>query len=71
MERAVMRRLTTADVTTSLGVTVGLLVALIGIAEQVWKPAGRTVDAWFLGHSVSFGLVRVTAQQGGQWNGRL
>ena len=63
MERAVMRRLTTADVTTSLGVTVGLLVALIGIAEQVWKPAGRTVDAWFLGHSVSFGLVRVTAQQ--------
>ncbi len=63
MERIVMRRLTTADVTTSLGVTVGLLVALIGIAQQIWKPAGRTVDAFFVGSSVSFGIVRVTAQQ--------
>jgi branched-chain amino acid transport system permease protein len=63
MERLVMRRLTTADVTTSLVVTVGLLVALIGFAEQQWPPAGRTVDQWFVGHAVSFGLVRVTAQQ--------
>jgi branched-chain amino acid transport system permease protein len=63
MERLVMRRLTTADVTTSLVVTVGLLVALIGFAEQQWPPAGRSVDQWFVGHSVSFGLVRVTAQQ--------
>jgi len=63
MERLVMRRLTTADVTTSLGVTVGLLVALIGLAEQIWKPAGRTVDAFFAGSKVSFGLVNVTAQQ--------
>jgi branched-chain amino acid transport system permease protein len=63
MERLVMRRLTTADVTTSLGVTVGLLVALIGFAQQQWPPAGRTVDAWFVGHGVSFGIVRVTAQQ--------
>ena len=63
MERFVMRRLTTADVTTSLGVTVGLLVALIGFAEQRWPPAGRSVDQWFVGHSVSFGVVRVTAQQ--------
>ena len=63
MERLVMRRLTTADVTTSLGVTVGLLVALIGFAQQTWPPAGRTVDQFFVGHSVSFGLVRVTAQQ--------
>lgn len=63
MERLVMRRLTTADVTTSLGVTVGLLVALIGFAQQQWKPSGRTVDAFFAGHSVSFGIVRVSAQQ--------
>ena len=63
MERLVMRRLTTADVTTSLGVTVGLLVALIGFAEYRWPPGGRTVDQWFIGHSVSFGVVRVTAQQ--------
>jgi branched-chain amino acid transport system permease protein len=63
MERLVMRRLTTADVTTSLVVTVGLLVALIGFAEQQWPPAGRSVDQWFVGHSMSFGLVRVTAQQ--------
>lgn len=63
MERLVMRRLTAADVTTSLVVTVGLLVALIGFAQQVWPPAGRTVDQFFVGKSVSFGLVRVTAQQ--------
>ncbi|MCU1594685.1 MAG: livH 4 [Frankiales bacterium] len=63
MERLVMRRLTVADVTTSLGVTVGLLVALIGLAQQKWKPAGRSVDSFFAGNSVSFGLVRVTAQQ--------
>ncbi|MDX6198121.1 MAG: branched-chain amino acid transport system permease protein livM [Actinomycetota bacterium] len=63
MERLVMRRLTSADVTTSLVVTVGLLVALIGFAQQLWPPAGRTVDQFFVGHSVSFGLVRVTVQQ--------
>ena len=63
MERLVMRRLTTADVTTSLGVTVGLLVALIGFAEYRWKPAGRSVDQWFVGHSLELGIVRVTAQQ--------
>jgi branched-chain amino acid transport system permease protein len=63
MERIVMRRLTTADVTTQVGVTIGLLVALIGIAEQVWKPMGRHVDDFFAGNSVSFGIVKVTAQQ--------
>jgi branched-chain amino acid transport system permease protein len=63
MERLVMRRLTSMDVTTSLVVTVGLLVALIGFAEQIWPPQGRTVDQFFVGHSVSFGLVRVTVQQ--------
>jgi branched-chain amino acid transport system permease protein len=63
MERLVMRRLTSADVTTSLVVTVGLLVALIAFAQQIWPPAGRTVDQFFVGHSVSFGIVRVTAQQ--------
>jgi branched-chain amino acid transport system permease protein len=63
MERLVKRRLTTADVTTSLVVTVGLLVALIGFAQTQWPPAGRTVDQYFVGHSISFGLVRVTAQQ--------
>lgn len=63
MERLVMRRLTSADVTTSLVVTVGLLVALIGFAQQAWPPAGRSVDQFFVGHSVSFGLVRVTTQQ--------
>jgi branched-chain amino acid transport system permease protein len=63
MERLVMRRLTGSDITTSLGVTVGLLVALIGYAQQQWKPAGRSVDSFFAGHKVSFGDVNVTAQQ--------
>ncbi|MGB8650298.1 MAG: ABC transporter permease [Mycobacteriales bacterium] len=63
VERVMMRRLTQADVTISLVVTVGLLVALIGVAETVWKPGGRNIDEFFVGKGVSFGLVRVTAHQ--------
>ncbi len=63
MERLVMRRLTTADVTTQLGVTVGLLVALIGFAQQFYPPKGRNILPFFNGSGITFGLIRVTAQQ--------
>ncbi|MCU1602330.1 MAG: amino acid/amide transporter rane protein 2, family / amino acid/amide transporter [Frankiales bacterium] len=63
MELLIMRRLTTANTTTQLGVTVGLMVALIGAGQLIWKPGGRRVDAFFNGSKVSFGVVNVTAQQ--------
>ena len=63
LERVMMRRLTQADVTISLVVTVGLLVALIGVAQTIWPPGGRNIPQFFVGQGVSFGLVRVTAQQ--------
>jgi branched-chain amino acid transport system permease protein len=63
LERIMMRRLTQADVTISLVVTVGLLVALIGVAQTIWPPAGRNIPQFFVGQGVSFGLVRVTAHQ--------
>lgn len=63
LERVMMRRLTQADATISLVVTVGLLVALIGVAQTIWPPGGRNITQFFVGQGVSFGTVRVTAQQ--------
>jgi branched-chain amino acid transport system permease protein len=63
LERVMMRRLTQADVTISLVVTVGLLVALIGVAQTIWPPAGRNIEQFFNGDAVSFGIVRVSAHQ--------
>lgn len=63
LERVMMRRLTQADVTISLVVTVGLLVALIGVAQTIWPPKGRNINQFFVGQGVSFGIVRVTVHQ--------
>jgi branched-chain amino acid transport system permease protein len=63
LERVMMRKLTQADPTISLVVTVGLLVALIGAAQTIWPPGGRNITQFFVGQGVSFGVVRVTAHQ--------
>lgn len=63
IERVMMRRLTDAPVAISLVVTVGLLVACIGTAQVVWKPAGRNILEFFPGSAVDLGPVRVTAHQ--------
>jgi branched-chain amino acid transport system permease protein len=55
MQRVVVRDLGTAPVGVSLVVTVGILVALIGVATQVWKPAPRSAPPFFEGHRVEFG----------------
>lgn len=60
IERTMMRRLTSATVTVSLTVTVGLLVALIGFAQSMWPPAGRSVDRFFASSRLRLGEVTVT-----------
>ncbi|MHB8450207.1 MAG: branched-chain amino acid ABC transporter permease, partial [Mycobacteriales bacterium] len=43
IQRLMMRRMSDAPVSVSLVVTVALLVGLIGAAQQLWKPAARSV----------------------------
>lgn len=63
LERLLMRRLVGADVVQSLTVTVGLLVLMIGIAQTVWPPAGRSVPEFFAGRFVRLASVNVTVHQ--------
>ncbi len=63
LERVMMRRLTEAPVAIALVVTVGLLVACIGVAQFVWKPSGRNIEEFFNGDAVQIGPVRVTVHQ--------
>jgi branched-chain amino acid transport system permease protein len=63
LERVMMRKLTDAPVAISLVVTVGLLVACIGVAQVVWPPGGRNILEFFPGHGVTMGPVRVTVHQ--------
>ncbi|UDY22245.1 ABC transporter permease [Nocardioides sp. Kera G14] len=60
VERFVARGLGSAPVGVSLVVTVGLLVGLIGLATQVWKPAARNVPQFFDGHLIHLGSVLIT-----------
>jgi len=58
VQRFVTRGLGEAPTSVSLVVTVGMFVGLIGVAQQVWPPAARTVAPFFKGHKVSiFGVV--------------
>ena len=43
--------------------TVGLLVALIGIATQIWPPAARTLPQFFEGHLIKIGSIVITWQE--------
>jgi branched-chain amino acid transport system permease protein len=63
IERTMMRRMTDASTTVSLTVTVGLLVALIGLAQAIWPASGRSVEEFFIGHGVRMGGVFVSAQK--------
>lgn len=49
VQRVLVRDLGNAPVGVSLVVTVGILVGLIGVATQIWKPAPRTLPAFFDG----------------------
>ncbi|HET7736483.1 MAG TPA: ABC transporter permease [Nocardioidaceae bacterium] len=55
MQRVLVRDLGNAPVGVSLVVTVGILVGLIGVASQVWKPAGRNAPPFFAEHLIKLG----------------
>ena len=63
IERTMMRRMTDAPVMVSLTVTVGLLVALIGLSQSIWPAEGRAVEGFFAGRGVQLGEVFVSGQQ--------
>lgn len=63
IERVMMRPLTDASITVSLTVTVGLLVALIGLAQFLWPPMGRRVDGFFPDTNFQAGGLVVSAHQ--------
>ncbi|MBZ5734615.1 ABC transporter permease [Nocardioides sp. TRM66260-LWL] len=63
IQRFVARGLGDAPVSVSLVVTVALLVACIGTAQQIWPPAARTVKPFFPNSSFTIAGTNVTAHQ--------
>jgi branched-chain amino acid transport system permease protein len=63
VQRFVARGLGDSPVSVSLVVTVGLFVGLIGLAQQVWPPAARSVPQFFNQAGFSIGDVFVTYHQ--------
>ncbi|MGO4255386.1 ABC transporter permease [Marmoricola sp. RAF53] len=55
LQRVVVRDLGNAPIGVSLVVTVGLLVALIGVATQVWPTDARVIPKFFDGHFLHLG----------------
>src|SRR5688500_17817953 len=46
-ERTLARNLANASLVSNLVVTIGLMLVVIGVAYNVWPPAGRRVDGFF------------------------
>jgi len=63
VQRYVARGLGDAPVSVSLVVTVGLFVGLIGLAQQIWPPAPRTVPPFFDSSGFTAAGVYVTYHQ--------
>lgn len=59
-QRVLVRDLGNAPVGVSLVVTVGILVAVIGLATQIWPSEGRNLPPFFVGKSVELGNVVIT-----------
>src|SRR5690348_16106636 len=63
MQRVVTRGLGNAPIGVSLVVTVGILVTAIGLAQNIWKPAARSLPQFFPDHLIKLGSVVITWQQ--------
>jgi branched-chain amino acid transport system permease protein len=63
VERVLMRGLGDAPVSVSLVVTVGLFVALIGLAQTLWPPDARVVEPFFAPAEVQIGELLVSYHQ--------
>ena len=63
IQRFVTRGLGEGPVSVALVVTVGLFVGCIGLAQQVWPPAARTVPPFLPASGLQVGGTYVTAHQ--------
>src|SRR5437763_6781459 len=63
VERFLIRKVQGKSVVTSLVVTIGLMVGLIGLVQTVWKPESRVLPGFFGGSGSSLGSVFVTWHQ--------
>jgi branched-chain amino acid transport system permease protein len=64
IERVLMRNLAGATVVTSVVLTIGLLVMLIGVAQTVWPPSdSHLVEEFFSGTSVRLVGISVSGHQ--------
>jgi branched-chain amino acid transport system permease protein len=64
VERTLMRNLSGASVVTTVVITIGLLVMLIGIAQTVWpQDEPHNVNEFFAGTSVSLGGINISGHQ--------
>ncbi len=63
IERLLMRNLHGRSTGTSLVVTIGLMVMLMGIAQGLWPPQARQFPEFFAGHGLTLLGIFVTAHQ--------
>jgi len=63
IERVLMRNLHGRSTGTSLVVTIGLMVMLMGIAQGLWPPKARPFPEFFAGHGVTILGIFVTAHE--------
>jgi branched-chain amino acid transport system permease protein len=63
IERTLARNLARASLVSSLVVTIGLLLVLMGLALNIWPPQGRRVDGFYSPGGFDLGTVFVTWHQ--------
>jgi branched-chain amino acid transport system permease protein len=63
LQRFVVRGLGEGPVSVSLVVTVGLFVGCIGLAQQIWPPAARSVEPFLPASGFDVGSTYITAHQ--------
>lgn len=63
IERTLARNLARASLVSSLVVTIGLLLVLMGLALNIWPPQGRRVSGFFSPGGFELGSVFVTWHQ--------
>jgi branched-chain amino acid transport system permease protein len=63
IERLLMRNLVGRAAGTSLVVTIGLMVMLMGVAQSLWPPQSRQFPEFFAGHGFRLAGIFVTAHQ--------
>ncbi|HLF99129.1 MAG TPA: ABC transporter permease [Acidimicrobiia bacterium] len=54
IERVLMRQMDRSQVVTSLVITIGLTVMLIGVSQGIWKPEARAMPEFFAGSGFDF-----------------